>query len=453
VPQLPRPRSLSFRPYGSRGLLIQIERSSWIKPATAARRAALEILREVHAGAPLDAARDRHLTGLAERDRRLAYELSAGVLRHKRELDEALDLGRADPRIHDVLRLGAYQLRHLNRVPAHAAVSTSVELARETVGEGATGYVNHALRKLSGAASRERAAGKTHPDWLIAKWQEHFGADETNTLLTWNDQRPVLVVQPARLNLEQLAQAFAAADIQTRRAPFDAGLEVQAAPGSPLPALRDLPGYATGAFIVQDPAHALVARFAAIPPGEQAYDACAAPGGKAVALEAAGARIIAGDAKHDRLPRLADTTRRAGVAIRCLAADLEAAPIRSGSVDAVLVDAPCSATGTIRRHPDARQRLHPAVFARSAQHQTRLLEAAASLVRPGGLLIYATCSLEPEENEQVVERFLKQHLEFARSRGDSSIPAELLTPAGDFQSLPQRHGIDGAYAARLVRAS
>jgi 16S rRNA (cytosine967-C5)-methyltransferase len=142
------------------------------------------------------------------------------------------------------------------------------------------------------------------------------------------------------------------------------------------------------------------------------------------------------------------------VAIRCLAADLVAAPLRGASLDAVLVDAPCSATGTMRRHPDARWRLNPTVFARAAARQARLLEAAAPLVRPGGLLIYATCSLEPEENEDVVDRFLTRHPEFTRARASASpTPAELLTAAGDFQSLPQRHGIDGAYAARLERAS
>jgi len=184
------------------------------------------------------------------------------------------------------------------------------------------------------------------------------------------------------------------------------------------------------------------------------YDACAAPGGKAVALGARGARILAGDARHERIGRLADTTRRAGVEIHCVAADLEAAPIRPAGVDAVLVDAPCSATGTMRRHPDARWRIDPAVFARAASRQARLLAAAAPLVRPGGLLIYATCSLEPEENERVVEDFLSRNPGFARApRGETSLPAELLTDAGDFQSLPQRHGIDGAYAARLVRAA
>jgi len=183
------------------------------------------------------------------------------------------------------------------------------------------------------------------------------------------------------------------------------------------------------------------------------YDACAAPGGKAVSLEAAGARVVAADARRDRLPRLVDTIRRAGVAIRGIAANLEAAPIRPQSLNAVLVDAPCSATGTIRRHPDARWRLKPAIFARAAARQSRLLAAGAALVRPGGLLIYATCSLESEENAGVVDDFLSRHPEFARSPRPASLPAELITPAGDFQSLPQRHGIDGAYAARLVRAS
>ena len=330
-------------------------------------------------------------------------------------------------------------------------MSTAVDLARETVGEGSTGYVNRTLRRISGARSQEPGAGKSHPDWLVARWQSRYGHEETQRLIEWNDSRPVITVQPARWTAERLEAAFAAAGITTRRNEFGAGLEVTPAPDSRLPAPKDFPGFTEGAFIVQDPAHAFVARFAAIPPGEQVYDACAAPGGKAVALEALGARVLAGDARHDRMGRLVGTTRRAGVAIRAFAANLEAAPLRPASADAVLVDAPCSATGTMRRHPDARGRLHPSVFARMAERQERLLERAAPLVRPGGLLIYATCSLEPEENQEVVERFLKQHPEFSRSPDSGDVPAELVTAAGDFQSLPQRHGIDGAFASRLRR--
>jgi 16S rRNA (cytosine967-C5)-methyltransferase len=195
-----------------------------------------------------------------------------------------------------------------------------------------------------------------------------------------------------------------------------------------------------------------VARFAAIPVGAVVYDACAAPGGKAVALERMGAQVVAGDARPDRLPRLTGTAGRAGVAIRCLAADLEAAPFRPGRFDAVLLDAPCSATGTMGRHPDARWRLTPELFPRAATRQARLLAAAAPLVRKGGgILIYATCSLEAEENSAVVEDFLSRNPEFARAPARAAVPAELITAAGDFQSLPQRHGIDGAYAARLER--
>ena len=376
------------------------------------------------------------------------------MLRRQRELDSALELDRADPRLHDVLRLGAYQLRWLTRVPSHAAVSTSVELARQTVGEGVTGYVNHALRKLTGTRSSVSGTRQSHPDWLIKRWEDRFGHAETTRLIQWNDAKPDLILQPARWDHGTLLSKLREAGVEVADAPFDAGIHVLRIADTKYRVPSNLPGFTEGAFIVQDPAHALVARFSAIPPGEQVYDACAAPGGKAVALEARGARILAGDARHERIGRLADTTRRAGVEIHCVAADLEAAPIRPAGVDAVLVDAPCSATGTMRRHPDARWRLNPAVFARAASRQARLLAAAAPLVRPGGLLVYATCSLEPEENARVVEDFLSRNPEFVRApRSETSFPAELLTDAGDFQSLPQRHGIDGAYAARLVRVS
>jgi 16S rRNA (cytosine967-C5)-methyltransferase len=405
----------------------------------------------VRAGAPLGAARDGAVSALADRDRRLAYELSAGVLRRQAELDRSLDLERADPRLHDVLRLGAYQLGCLTRVPRHAAVATSVELARATVGEGPARFVNQALRKLAATGYRVSGTGGSHPEWLVQRWTARFGAAETLQLVAWNDTKPSVTLQPARWDSETLTRRLHEAGIGVAEAPFEAGLRINPIPGTRYPIPSHLPGYAEGAFIVQDPAHALVCRFAAIPPGSLAYDACAAPGGKAVALERLGARVVAGDARPGRLPRLAETARRAGVAIRCLAADLEAAPFEAGGLDAVLVDAPCSATGTMARHPDARWRLTPDLFPRAATRQARLLAAAAPLVRRGGLLIYATCSLEPEENGAVVEEFLSQHPEFSRDPGVA--PGDLLTAAGDFQSLPQRHGIDGAYAARLVRRS
>jgi 16S rRNA (cytosine967-C5)-methyltransferase len=181
------------------------------------------------------------------------------------------------------------------------------------------------------------------------------------------------------------------------------------------------------------------------------YDACGAPGGKAVALALGGVRVTAGEWRRPRLGRLRETLGRTGVAVPIVAADLRSAPFPPGTWDAVLLDAPCSATGTIARHPDARWRLSASAIAGLARRQTALLEAAAGLVRADGVLVYATCSLEPEENERQVEAFLERHPEFVRSTVSESVPATLLSAAGDFRSLPQRHGIDGAYAARLVR--
>jgi 16S rRNA (cytosine967-C5)-methyltransferase len=166
-----------------------------------------------------------------------------------------------------------------------------------------------------------------------------------------------------------------------------------------------------------------------------------------------GARVVAGEAHRQRLERLRDTVRRQGVAVPLVAADLLAAPFRPGAWDAVLVDAPCTATGTMARHPDARWRLTPEAIDRLARRQAALLDAAAALVRPGGVLVYATCSLEPEENEAQVEAFLHRQPQFGRRPLPDRVPPILVTAAGDLQSLPQRDGIDGAYAARLARSA
>lgn len=384
---------------------------------------------------PFDQARDRAVPRLDDRDRRLAHELAAGVLRRRAELDRTLDLTRADPRLHDVLRLGAYQLRCLTRIPAHAAVSTSVELAREAAGESAGGYVNQALRRL-GPAPQD---GPTHPEWLLRRWTERYGASDAARLAHWNDTRPPLTLQAARWDAAQLEARLLEAGFAVESAPRGAGVRVRRGTRGEAMAPSDFPGFGEGGFIVQDAAASLVCGFAAVPPGAWCLDACAAPGGKAVGLERLGARVVAADARRDRLGRLQETTRRAGVAIRVLCADLLSAPFPSGSWDAVVVDAPCTATGTMARHPEARWRITPEAIARAALRQRRLLAAAAPLVRPGGTLVYATCSLEPEENEAIVEDFLTQERAFGRA-------------AGDFQTLPHRDEMDGAYAARLERA-
>jgi 16S rRNA (cytosine967-C5)-methyltransferase len=252
------------------------------------------------------------------------------------------------------------------------------------------------------------------------------------------------VLQPARAALHELRRRWEGAGIATRPAPFGAGLLTdRSRPG-------DLPGFAEGDFVVQDPAQALVAWFADLPPETIVYDACAAPGGKAIALGRAARGGVAADVSRTRAKRLMENVRRAGSGREhVVVADARHPPIRGAA--AVLVDAPCLGTGTFARHPDARWRVTPEALDQLAAQQAELLDAAADAVGPGGLLVYATCSLEPEENELQVDRFLARHPGFRREPADG-FPAALLSPRGDLMMLPHRHGTDGGFAARLRRA-
>lgn len=423
------------------------------------RRAALRILEQVREGTAFDVALDQGVESLPEPDRRLAHEIAAGVLRQRSVLDQQLaplvprGWRRVAADLQDILRLGAYQLTALQRVPAHAAVDTSVALAKDAGGVRAAGFVNAVLRRLirTGAdavtGSRRDAPGlaleHSHPFWLVQRWLESFGLEDTERLLRWNNSRPRLVLQPARADLETLQARWRAEGIEVEPAPYGAGLISNRS----RPA--ELPGYQDGHFIVQDPAQALLVRFADVPAGAIVYDACAAPGGKAVALGRCSGLIVAGDVSTARARRLAENIARAGSGREhAVVADARHAPVHP--LDAVLLDAPCLATGTFARHPDARWRVTPGALAKLVRLQAELLEGTAAVVAPGGLLVYSTCSLEPEENERQVERFLARHNEFRRE-ARHAISASLLSAKGDLMILPHRHGIDGAYAARLRR--
>ena len=429
-------------------------------PGIQSRRAALSILGQVRDGRPFEAALDRGVAELAEPDRRLAHELAAGVLRQRSVLDR--QLAPLVPRgwnsvaveLQDILRLGAYQLTVLERVPAHAAVDTSVSLAKDTGGTRAAGFVNAVLRRLtrsgpSGDALTEPNAATlaseySHPGWLVQRWLEQFGREGTEALLRWNNTRPRLVLQPARADLETLSARWEADGIGVEPAPYDAGVIADVS----RPA--ELSGYAEGDFLVQNAAQALIARFCDAPLGATVYDACAAPGGKTIALGRQAGAVIAGDVSLARARRLVQNVERAGSGREhAVVADARHPPVRP--VDLVLLDAPCLGTGTFARHPDARWRITPEALATLEHLQAHLLERTASAVAPGGLLVYSTCSLEREENQAQVDRFLARHPEFQRERSDT-VPPLLLSPQGDLMVLPQDHGTDGAYAARLRRS-
>lgn len=429
-------------------------------PGLAPRFAAWRILHDVRRGVPLDGALDRGLVGLEDADRRLAHEIAAGVFRHRADLDEALGgavdrgLSSVRPDTLDILRVGAFQLRHLDRIPPHAAVQTTVAVAKRLGGDRVAAFVNAVLRRVprtppavAAPPADDPVAGlarsASHPAWLVERWHRQFGAEATAALLQWNNQKAPLVVQPGRLGLAELERMFADAGIATRPAPLGAGLIVE---GS---APTRLPGFRAGAFVVQDPAQMLVTRYLAPDRGGLLVDACAAPGGKTVALAAQTRWVLAADLRRTRTARLVETVQRAGSAnVSIVVADARHLPVRQA--DAVFLDVPCLGTGTFARNPDARWRVSAAALVSLVSQASEFLSASAEVVRPGGLLLFATCSLEPEENQLQIDRFLARDSRFRREPTDI-MPADYLSPEGDLLILPHRHGMDGAYAARLRR--
>ena len=409
-------------------------------------------------GRPFDLALDDALAGLPDADRRLAHELAAGTIRAAGVLDTAIapyvrqGWERVPTGIRNVLRLGAYQLTALDRIPPHAAVATTVSLAREVAGDRTAGFVNAVLRRVAEEAPRVVPGRASHPGWLVSRWTARYGPEDAAKLMAWNDTRPRLVTQPARWSDEEHRAQWHGAQVAFEEAPYGAGLfpDVSAfrltAHGS---RLQDLPGYAEGGWFVQEASQSLVVRFFDIPPGSVVYDACAAPGGKTIAMGRTARLVVAGDLRRDRVKRLRENLRRAGSGREHpIIADASEPSVKP--VDVVVLDAPCLGTGVFARHPEARWRVNEAALGRLVTESGDLLRALAGRVRPGGLLCFSTCSLEPEENQMQIEEFLRDDPRFRRepSRG---MPDDLLSPAGDLTVLPQRHQMDGAYAARLRR--
>lgn len=431
---------------------------------TDARSAAADILADIRTGLLLDAAFDRRVGLLDSRDRRWTQELVYGMLRCRGRLDALLSdrvrggLARLDPDLTDLLRLGAYQLLSMGSVPPYAAIAQTVELAKRRHGIGASKLANAVLRRLD----RERdalvlptpndplegiATEYSHPRWLVARWVARWGEADTRALLDANNREAPLVIRPWGVVREQLEAMLEAAGVQVSDAPLVRdSLSISGA------ALTELGAFQQGLFFVQDPAATLVTQYAAIPAGATVADLCAAPGGKTVELSRVARTVIAADASAARLARVRETIDRLEL-VNVLPMVTDARFPALAPVDAVLVDAPCTGTGTFRRHPDARWRLRTSDLAVLAATQRSILRAAASVVKPGGLLLYSTCSLESEENDAQVETFLAEHPDFVLEPPPTdAVPAGVLD-AGRLRVLPQRHGSDGAFAARMRRRS
>jgi 16S rRNA (cytosine967-C5)-methyltransferase len=434
-------------------------------PGLASRRVAADFLDGVlRRHRPLDEQLEGGETSsafaaLAERDRALARKLVGTVLRRlgtlRHLLGSALDRGfPADaPRVETILLIGAAQLFWLD-VADHAAVDLAVRLAQaDRRAARYPGLVNAVLRRMArdgrtALAGLDMAALDT-PEWLLARWRRAYGEATTRAIAAAHGEEP-----PLDLTVKHDREAWAA---RLRGRVLATGTVRLVAHGP----VSLLPGYAEGAWWVQDAAAALPARLLGDVAGRRVADLCAAPGGKTAQLAAAGARVTAVDRSPGRLTRLRENLARLGLAADTVAADAlewEAEPF-----DAVLLDAPCTSTGTIRRHPDIPWLKREVDLAAMTALQARLLAKAVTLTRPGGTLVYCTCSLEPEECETQISALLARTPGLVRrplAAAELDGQADFVTPVGDLRTLPchwpdpdpRMAGLDGFYAARLERA-
>jgi 16S rRNA (cytosine967-C5)-methyltransferase len=420
---------------------------------TKARITALQIMRSVRQGELADRAFVRMLADVPARERAWLHELIYGTLRLQGRLDFILDqyvkrgVAKLDPDVHDILRLGAYQLLEMHSVPAYAAVSQAVELTKSSNVKSASGLVNgvlQSIRRNQKNLPHDESRWTSHPEWMLERWKARFGWQETLALTEANNTRPQLYVRPVGNSKSAAVQQLDGAE---------------PVPGAP-DALR-ITGDASVTevldatpSIVQDPAAGLVVRYAGFQEGIVA-DLCAAPGGKAIAIADGLTRgsVVATDISESRMQRLVENKNRLQLKDLLVAVADARKPVIA-QADAVLIDAPCTGTGTFRRHPDGKWRIHPADLADLVDLQRDLLDAAAGIVRPGGLLVYSTCSIEPEENEMQVQTFLARYNGAFRLVPPSSWhDRSQLNDEGMLVMLPHRHGFDGAFAARMERVA
>ena len=448
-----------------------------------ARVAAFDVLHAVSTGrADLPAALAHSRETLDDdRDRALVAEIATGAERWRATLDHLIEtvatraIDRLDPEIVTILRMSAYQLLYLTRVPAAAVVDDAVDLARRAKKQSASGFVNAVLRRLSrqrgalplpprpsdptdrAAAIDYFATTLSHPRWLVSRWYDRLGFDTAERWLQFNNTPARLTLRANRLKVtpEALSERLAREDVRVvpgRFAPDALVVE----DGQPLKG----PGLADGWFVVQDEASQLVSLLAGPSPGRRVLDTCASPGGKTTALAAAMAGrgvLVACDVRSRRIALLKRTViaNCAGGAaiVHIVQADVKQPLPFAHVFDCVLVDAPCSGLGTLRRDPDIRWRRREPDLAALASDQRRMLGHAAACMAPGGRLIYATCSSEPEENDEVVGAFLAASPDFTRldARTIANVPAAVVDEQGYLRTAPHLHGLEMFFGAVMQR--
>jgi 16S rRNA (cytosine967-C5)-methyltransferase len=409
-------------------------------------------------------------------DRSLVHVLVYGVLRWRRRLDWVIDRlsdrdRKMDPVVRTILRLGLFQIQFLQRIPASAAVNTAVELAKKNRRQWAAGFVNGVLRQAIRQADHipwpdpHKAPGEfmgvtqAFPDWLISRWLDRWGREETAALCRAINVIPALTLRTntlrvSRQHLMEAVKLEAESIQETAYSPEGVDLVHL---NRPLP---HWPAFQKGWFQVQSEAAQLISHFLAPRPGERVWDVCAGLGTKtahlAQLMENQG-QILATDLYADKLRQLDSDMRRLEITIvQSAPVDLTAPgpEFQPPKFDRILLDAPCSGLGVLQKNPDGKWRVMPKDIHNSSTRQLALLDRCAPFLKAGGILVYAVCSLEPEENEVVVDGFLQKHPEFAIYH-DESAPAEavnsLLTPRGFLTTIPHLHQLDGFFAAALIK--
>lgn len=446
---------------------------------SSARQIAFDLLRQNHDDRfPLDHWLDQAeplLKGLSRADRALVHALVYGTLRWQGRLDFIIDHlvekpGKIDPRARIILRLALFQLQHMDRIPDSAAVHSAVELAKKNRLQWATGFINGLLRQAIRRPALPWPDAATTPDmalsvnlsfprWLTARWLERWSEEEVRRLCEAINTVPAITLRTNTLKTDRATLMGAIQEKATNIQPT-----VYAPEGITLSALAtpipQWPSFQQGWFQVQDEAAQLVVHMLAPQPGETVWDACAGLGTKTAHIAQLmnnQGRLLASDRSEAKLNRLPDEMRRLGVTIATahrldlVAEDASDLPV----FDRILVDAPCSGLGVLQKNPDGKWRGSPQELERYQHRQIALLARAALHLRPGGVLVYAVCSFEPEENIAVVNAFLQNHPDFAihhsgmRAAVDSQ-PA-LLTPEGWLSTLPHRHRMDGFFAAAFFK--
>ncbi len=435
-----------------------------------ARHAAWRILLEQETGGAF--LKDLFATarGVPERDAALVRALCFGVMRWRLLLDDNLDAcaprGIRGARLRMLLRVAAYQLFFLSGIPDFAAVDTAVEIAKREFGRAQAGFANALLKAVARQGLRRRPGNDaaslsvnfSHPRWLVERWSRDLAPAALAVALQRNNEEAPLWIRinPRRATPPAVADALAEQGVPSDAWPASPWFRRLTGGGEA--ALRS-PLFAQGAFAFQDPVAHWVAQLLDWHPGQTLYDACSAPGGKAALLletaaargEDAGAgRIVCGDASWNRLRRIGDARRRLGhTELLPVCADLGAPPFRS-AFDRVLLDAPCSNLGVLRRRPEARWSASPEKITALARRQKALLERAATCLAAGGRLVYAVCSAEGEETVEVVQAFVAAHPEFALEPAEDKVPTALCKH-GCLWVYPGETESDGFFAAALTR--